>query len=340
MTFEEYQAAMDVELRAGFTRMFEPARAGEPVADGLPARRRQVAQFAARTRQQLPSNHRVLATDRRVPGQQGAPDVSVRVYSPSQPTADVPAVMWIHGGAFVLGTADQDEALCQCVVERVGGIVVSVDYRLAPEHPFPAALDDCYAALQWMKANAADLRLDASRIAVAGASSGGTLAASVALLARDRGEIALAFQLLLYPCLDDRLASSSSAEFATPGMISNREDVWLGWRAYLGAYSTGEIPPYAVPARAGDLGRLPPAYVMTGELDALRDEDVAYAMRLMEAGVRTELHVYPGAFHGFDKMVATAALSRRAVHEYLTGLNEALNLKTRNLKDTAPSSLT
>jgi acetyl esterase/lipase len=252
------------------------------------------------------------------------------VYAPRQLAAELPAVLWIHGGAFVLGTADQDEALCQHFVERLGSIVVSVDYRLAPEHPFPAALDDCYAALQWMKANAAELRVDASRIAVAGASSGGTLAAAVALLARDRGEIALAFQLLLYPCLDDRLASSSSMEFAAPGMIGDRDEVLQGWRAYLGDDPTREVPPYAAPARATDLGRLPPAYVMTGELDALRDEDIAYAMRLMDAGVRTELHVHPGAFHGFDKMVPTAAVSARARHEYVQALDGALSPKTRN----------
>ena len=338
MTFDEYQAAMDAELRAGFTRMFAHSRTREHTPDSLPARRQQVAAFAARTRQQLPPNHHVRATDHRIPGQRAAPDVRVRMYSPAQPKADMPAVMWIHGGAFVLGTADQDEALCQRFVERVGAIVVSVDYRLAPEDPFPAALDDCYAALQWMNATAGELRLDVSRIAVAGASSGGSLAASLTLLARDRGEMALAFQLLLYPSLDDRLVSSSSLEFAAPGMIGNRDDVFQGWRAYLGN-SNGEIPPYAVPARAADLGRLPPAYMMTGELDALRDEDVAYAVRMMEAGVRTELHIYPGAFHGFDTMVPTAALSTRAVNEYVTALAAALAPNVANVKNTVRAPL-
>jgi acetyl esterase/lipase len=323
MTFEQYQAAMDAGLRTGFTRIFGQSRAGEHAADGLSARRQQVAKSAAYARQQLSVNDRVRATDRRVPGQQSGADVNVRVYEPTKTIPGKPAVLWIHGGAFVLGTADQDEALCQRFVERSGAVVVSVDYRLAPEYPFPAALDDCYAALRWMQANAEQLQIDISRIAVAGASSGGSLAAALALLARDRAEVGLAFQLLLYPCLDDRLISVSSREISAAGMIGNREEVLHGWRAYL-IGASDDVPPYAAPARATNLERLPPAYLMVGELDVLRDETVAYAMRLMEAGVKTELHVYPGAFHGFDKMVPAAPISTRAVHEYQTALDNVM----------------
>jgi acetyl esterase/lipase len=328
MNFEQYQTSMDAELRTGFAQMM--ARSGsmlgqQPGPSDLVARRQQVAAFAAAARRHLPPNDRVTSGDRRIPGPVGAPDVSVRLYTPSLKKEAMPAILWLHGGSFTLGNLDQDEATCQRLVEEIGGVVVSVDYRLAPEHPFPAALEDGYAALRWMATSAAELLIDSARIAVAGVSSGGGLAAAVALMARDRKEVKLAFCLLIYPALDDRLRTPSSQEIAEPSMIGNREEQVQGWKAYLGSEQQGDISPYAAPARAVDVTGLPPSYIMTGELDAVRDESIEYAMRLMQAATPTEVHVYPGAFHGFEKMVPTAAISKRATAEYMAALRQALD---------------
>jgi acetyl esterase/lipase len=328
MNFEQYQTSMDAELRTGFVQMM--ARSGNTPGQqhgpsSLVARRQQVAAFAAAARKHLPPNDRVTSEDRRVPGPVGAPDVSVRLYTPSPKKETMSAILWLHGGSFTLGNLDQDEATCQRLAEEVGGVVVSVEYRLAPERPFPAALEDGYAALRWMVTSAAELGIDSGRIAVAGVSSGGCLAAAVALLARDRQEVRLAFCLLIYPALDDRLRTPSSHEIAEPSMVGNREELVQGWKAYLGSEQQGDTPAYAAPARAVHVAGLPPSYIMTGELDAVRDESIAYAMRLMQAAIPTELHVYPGAFHGFEKMVPTAAISKRATAEYIAALRQALD---------------
>ena len=230
-----------------------------------------------------------------------------------------------HGGGFTAGTPEQNEGLCLRIAAEVNCLVASVDYRLAPAHPFPAAPDDCYAALLWLAANAATFGLDAQRIAVGGSSAGAGLAAAVALMARDRGEVALAYQLLVYPCLDDRHETASSHEFAAEGMIWNRAQSLRGWGAYLGAGHQGTPSPYAAPARVADVAGLPPTYMMAAQLDLLRDEDIAYATRLTQAGVPTELHVHPGAMHGFVLFAAQAAASQRAIGDYVAALGRALN---------------
>jgi acetyl esterase/lipase len=241
----------------------------------------------------------------------------------SQTTADIlPGVLYIHSGAFIFGDLDTDDYLCRDLVEAVNCVVVAVDYRLAPEHPFPAAPDDCYAALRWMAASATEFGIDPSRIALRGESAGGGLAAAVALMARDRKEVKVAFQMLLFSCLDDRNTAPSSYEITDP-RTWNRQLSINAWKAYLGHNHQGEVSPYAAPMRAEDLSGLPPAYLMVGELDPLRDENIMYAMRLMQAGVPTELHVYPGAFHVFEEIVE-AAVSIRAIKEYNEALKRAL----------------
>jgi acetyl esterase/lipase len=213
---------------------------------------------------------------------------------------------------------------CRHLIERViDSVVVSVGYRLAPEHPFPAALEDCYAALTWLTAHAEELGVDPARIAVRGPSAGGTLAAAVALLARDRKVVKLAFQQILYSPLDDRQSTPSSYEITDPRML-NRDLLLTIWKDYLGSDHQGEVSPYAAPARADDLSSLPPTYIMVGELDPLRDENIEYARRLMQAGVPTELHVYPGGFHGFESQIPTAAISQRATAEANEALKRAL----------------
>jgi len=276
------------------------------------------------TLRHLPANERVKSEDRRIPGPAGAPDVLVRVYRPSGQHEPLPAILWIHGGAFTVGRYDQDEALCQRIVEGSEAVLVSVDYRLAPEHPFPAALEDCDAALRWMRGSAVDLLIERERMAVAGVSSGGSVALGLALRARARLEVSPTFLLLLYPALDNRLVTPSSYEMAEPPMIG-REGIVEGWSAYVSNEPEGNVSPYAAPARATDLRGLLPTYLMVGELDLFRDETIEFAQRLMQASVPTELHVYPGAFHGFETIVPSAEISRRATSEYIAALRRALH---------------
>jgi len=263
----------------------------------------------------------VTATDRSVPGPKGAPDVPLRIYYPSEPAAG--GLLWLHGGGFILGDLDRADPFCRRMALEVGCVVASVAYRLAPENPFPAAVEDCYAALQWLASSAAELGLDSRRIAIGGTSAGGCLAAAVALMARDYHGPQLAFQLLLYPCLDDRHRTPSSHAI-TDSRTWNRQASLRAWQAYLGSDRRHSVSPYAAPSRAADLANLPPAYILAAELDLLRDENVEYASRLMQAGVRTELHVFPGTFHGFDGLAPATQIGRRARSEYFAATRDAL----------------
>ena len=205
-------------------------------------------------------------------------------------------------------------------------VVCSVEYRLAPEHPYPAAIEDCYAALAWFSANAAELGVDPDRIAISGQSAGGGLAAGTALLARDRGGPALCFQLLDIPELDHRLATPSMTQFVdTP--LWNRPNAVVSWTWYLGPDFDGpgsaDVPIYASPSVADDLSGLPPAFVSVMEFDPLRDEGIDYAARLLEAGVSTELHAYPGTFHG-SSLVQEAAVSKQSARDAFAALGKAL----------------
>ena len=231
-----------------------------------------------------------------------ASGVGVRLFRPSGAgTEPGPALLWIHGGGYVIGEAAQDDLLCRRFATEVGATVVSVDYRLAPEHPYPAPVEDCYAALAWL---AGLPSVDPARVAVGGASAGGGLAATLALLARDRGEIAVAAQLLVYPMIDDRTVDRVGLD--NPGhRLWNQSSNRFGWRAYLG----GADPEVAVPARRADLAGLPPAWIGVGTLDLFHDEDLAYAERLREAGVPCEVMVVDGAFHGFDGIAPKAEVS-------------------------------
>jgi acetyl esterase/lipase len=251
--------------------------------------------------------------------------VPVRFYVPHPQREPSPAILYFHGGAFVIGDLDFEHPRCLEMAKSTGAVVISVDYRLAPEHPFPAGLDDCYAAFTWTLMAAEELGIDASRVAVAGASAGGALAAAVTLMARDRRGPRPAFQLLLYPVTDDRMVTPSMSTFIdTPGW--NRRNSEHMWSHYLGERRGRDVPsPYAAPTRANDLRNLPPAYVMTAETDALRDEGLQYARALVEAGVPTELHHYPGTFHGFDTLV-NAEVSHRARTEQYAALRRALGL--------------
>lgn len=263
--------------------------------------------------------------DRDVPGPDGDPPVPVRVYTPSgaAPTGGRPALLDIHGGGFVVGDIEMEHGIAAAITRELGAVVVVVDYRLAPEHPFPAGVEDCYAALSWLHAESAVLGVDPARIAVGGQSAGGGLSAATALLARDRGGPPLCFQFLGIPELDHRLETTSMRTFVDTPMW-HRANAELSWSYYLGP-EPGEISPYASPALAKDLAGLPPAYVTTMEFDPLRDEGILYALRMMEAGVSVELHSYPGTFHG-SAALPTAAVSRRAHQELLVALARGLGV--------------
>ncbi|MFG1696586.1 alpha/beta hydrolase [Nonomuraea sp. NPDC049309] len=316
---------LDPELRAGAEQAAQMAEVdlASLSYEALAEHRAQLnAMLAAAPR----PDTTVSIADRFVPGPEGAPDVRLRIYQPAEPGENRPALYWIHGGGMIIGKPDMDDGMIAEYVERLGVVAVSVDYRLAPEHPHPAPVEDCYAGLAWTVKNAAELGIDPSRVAVGGASAGGGLAAATVLLARDRGGPDVAFQLLVCPMLDDRNVTPSSHEF-TDAVVWPRSANLYGWKALLGdRMGTDDVPPYAAPARATDLSGLPPAFVDVGELEVFRDECIGYAQRLAQAGVSTEFHLYPGAFHGFDMMVPDAELSRRARAAREAALKRALGI--------------
>ncbi|MGO9927173.1 MAG: alpha/beta hydrolase [Mycobacterium sp.] len=225
----------------------------------------------------------------------------VRLFRPAGVTEPRPALLWIHGGGYVIGNAQQDDPLCRRFSRRLGITVASVDYRLAPEHPYPTPLQDCYSALTWL---AGLPSVDRRQVAIGGASAGGGLAAALAPLARDRGEVTPTFQVLAYPMLDDR--SSTTAENPNHRLWNTRSN-HFGWTAYLGDAD----PRVAVPGRRDDLSGLPPAWIGVGSHDLFHDEDLAYAESLRKAGVPCHVEIVPGAFHGFDLVAPKAQVSRR-----------------------------
>jgi len=251
----------------------------------------------------------VTRSDHEVPGD---PSVPVRVHRPKDVEGILPAIVTIHGGGYIIGSYDMDSPLLNRWCQSLGVVGVSVEYRLAPETSYPGPLEDCYAALRWTYDNAHELGIDKERIGIYGLSAGGGLAAALALLARDRGEVPLAFVLLDCPMLDDRqrTASINAEGLYVWGSGSNE----FGWRSYLGElYGSDEVPAYAVPARAADLTGLPPTCVVVGSIDGFRDEDVDYAQRLNQAGVACELHVIAGLPHGYQ-LVPGAAAVQSALH--------------------------
>ncbi|MCW2748745.1 MAG: alpha/beta hydrolase [Nocardioidaceae bacterium] len=252
----------------------------------------------------------VRSTDRVFPASGARAEFAARIHRPDTDSHGIPALLWVHGGGHVVGHAGQDDVTLQALVARTGCVAVAVEWRKSPENPYPDSLDDCYAALQWMASPDNDLGIDPHRIMVAGVSSGGGVAAGLALLARDRGGPTIHAQMLLYPMLDDRELTASSTSFVDQ-RVWNATSNRIGWDAYLTGIDRAEVPVYAAPGRTIDLAGLPPTWIAAGELDPLVDESVDYAQRLMTAGVSTELHVYPGAVHGFDALIPDAAVSVR-----------------------------
>lgn len=255
----------------------------------------------------VPGSEGVERTDHVVPGD---PPVPVRVHRPDGDGGVLPCLYSIHGGGYVIGSHTFDDGMMARLCPAIGLVGVAVDYRLAPETPYPGPLEDCYRGLQWVHDHAGELGVDPERVGVIGGSAGGGLAAALTLLCRDRGGPAIAFQVLDSPMLDDRRMTASSRRDGLP--VWSRESNEFGWRSYLGdLYGTDDVPATAAPARATGLYGLPPAYVSVGAVDGFLDEDVDYATRLARDGVPVDVRVYAGACHGFA-LAVEAAVTRRS----------------------------
>lgn len=280
-----------------------------------------------------PAYPNIEVTESRIPGPAAALDVRVLVYRPLGPHIALPALLWIHGGGYVAGNPEWDDWAVKTIVDDTGCVVVSVDYRLAPETPHPGPVEDCYAALKWLHGHAGELGVDTSRIGIAGLSAGGGLCAALALLVRDRGEIALCFQAPLQPMLDDRSALESYSHPTVGEFIWKKDYNHFGWTALLG-HEPGRdgISHHAAAARAEDLSGLPPTFVAIGALDLFLEESIEYARRLTRAGVPTELHVYPGACHGFNLLAPAARVSLDYQRDFIAALRRGLRV------DAAPAA--
>jgi acetyl esterase/lipase len=271
----------------------------------------------------------VRREERTIPGPAGAPDVRVLIFAPETEASNRPAILHIHGGGYVMGSPDMANASAGAWALGLGAVTVSVDYRLAPETPFPGPVEDCYAGLAWLHANAGALGVDVSRIAVVGESAGGGLAAATCLIARDRGVVKVAHQHLIFPMLDDRTAADPDPSPYFGQFLWTREANVFGWTSLLGhAPGRPDVSPYAAPARAKDLAGLPPTFMICGALDLFLEEDMDYARRLMRAGVPTELHIYPGAPHGF-MFVQDAAVTQTFARDSMTALAKGLRPRAR-----------
>lgn len=248
----------------------------------------------------------------------GDTEIDIHIFKSSDRN-NQPAVLWIHGGGFLIGSADDERA--RVIADHCDCTVISVEYRLAPEHPFPAGPNDCYAALRWMVANAENLGIDVDNIVIGGASAGSGMAAGVALMNRDQDNIPLRLQLLLYPMIDN-LHATDSGQFENHP-VWKQQTSFNAWEMYLDGSPGEEASPYAAPSRAKDLSGLPPTYICVGSEDLFRDEDISYAQRLMAADVPTELSVFPGVYHAAESFVPGAKVSQRLTQSFLKALIDA-----------------
>jgi acetyl esterase/lipase len=264
---------------------------------------------------------------RKIAGRNGAPDVKIYVHGAKAGTTR-PAILHIHGGGYTGGAAMLSMGMLNAIAAAIDCVILTVDYRLAPGTPFPGSLEDNYAALLWLHKQASELGVDTSRIAVMGESAGGGHAAMLAIAARDRGEVPLAFQALIYPMLDDRTGSDGKVPPPYNDAVTwTRENNAKGWSALLGvAAGSAVVPAGSVPARVAEVRGLPPTYIAVGSIDIFVDEDIAFAQRLIDAGISVELNVVPGAYHGFDLFAPKTEVTRKFIERLVQALSEALRL--------------
>lgn len=268
----------------------------------------------------------VVVEQAAAPGLNGAPEVPLIIYRPKAAKGPLPAILFIHGGGYVFGTAETGAPACTEAAAELPCVVVSVDYRLAPETPAPGPVEDCYAGLIWLHRNAGKLGVAADRIAIWGESAGGGLAAALAIMARDMREVPLRLQMLIYPMLDDRTVTGGARNPHVGEFVWTEPLNRYGWTAHLGREPGGEEHhPYAVPARTKDLAGLPPAFIAVGSLDLFLHEDLEYAERLLAAGVPVELHVIPGAYHAFEALAPQSVAAQAYFRLRREALARALN---------------
>ncbi|MEM7303486.1 MAG: alpha/beta hydrolase [Pseudomonadota bacterium] len=284
-------------------------------------RREKIASFAENMAQLLPPVPEVEHKDHMIPSQHDGADFLVRVYTPKDNNDTKPGILYIHGGGMVIGSVQNDHFSGLTLCRDTNAVVVSVDYRLAPENPHPIPSTDCYSALCWMAENAQELEIDPKRIAVFGQSAGGGLTLATTLMARDRSGPDVCFQMPIYPMIDDRNETPSSYEITDIG-IWDRAANLQAWEFYLRGK---EADQYAAPARCEDLSGLPPTFIDVGDLDAFRDENITFVQRLAQAGVPTEFRLYPGAFHASEVFTPDADLSQRIWARRIEVLNEVLH---------------
>jgi acetyl esterase/lipase len=315
---------IDPELSAALDRVPQELRPAKLFDfDDMTGTRERLAHLYDVALREAATQDDVVTTDL-VIARPDAPDLTLRVHRPpGEQVRSLPCVYWIHGGGMVIGSPRDDDAKCAGLVERLRCVVLAPDYRLAPEHPYPAPVDDCYEGLTWAVNNAAALGIDAARIAIAGQSAGGGLTAAVGLMARDRGVPSLVLQMLLAPMLDDRNETPSCKDLP-PLTIWDRPMNERGWQAFLGELAGApELPVYASPGRVEDLGGLAPTFVDVGGAEIFRDEAIDYVARLVRGGVPTELHLYPGAYHGYDSFAPDAEASRETWNRRWAALQRA-----------------
>ena len=297
---------IDTETCGPLDEMLAETPGGFNAIKHIRERRQKLEEQQQKWAKDQPPNENVVTEDREIPGLEDAPPVGVRIYHPKTASCILPGIFFIHGGGMIMGSVEGENLKATELCESIQAVVVSVEYRLAPEYPHPAPVQDCYAALKWMAQNAEELAFDVDRLAVVGGSAGGGLTIATTMMARDMGFPRICFQMPLYPMIDDRNETPSSYEIMDVG-IWDREGNIEAWEWYLGGNPADD---YAAPARAENLAGLPPTFIDVGELDLFRDEDIQFAARLIQAGVPTELHVYPGAYHASEVFAPEAALSK------------------------------
>lgn len=308
------RSRLDAESVAPLDALLAAVPGGFNAIPDIVTRRATLSAILAAGAAEVPPNPNVSWSDHSFAGPGG--DLTVRAYRPVAAKGTLPGLVYIHGGGMVVGDLEGEHFTCIMLCEALGIVVASLDYRKAPEHPYPAAPEDCYAGTQWVIAHAAELGIDPGNVGIYGGSAGGNLVLAVALMARDRRGPSLKYMMPIYPMADDRNVTPSSQEIVDVGLWDRSANL-EAWGWYLGGQQADQ---YAAPARATDLSGLPPAFIDVGELDMFRDEDFDIAMRLNQAGVPCEFHVYPGAYHGSEVFSPTAALSQRIIGNRLSAL--------------------
>lgn len=311
---------IDPESREGLNVLLDAMPGGLNGVAEIGARRQKLQDVMSAMTAHIEPNPNVEIEDLTIPGPEGAPDVAVRVYRRAGAEHDAPGVLYIHGGGMIMGDLSMGELSVIRMCEVTGATFLSVDYRLAPEHPYPSAVEDCYAALCWMDANRETLGIRSAPLSVVGASAGGGLTIATTLMARDRKGPEIGFQMPFYPMIDDRNETQSSHEITDIGIWDRAGNI-EAWGWYLGGQAADG---YAAPARATDLSGLPPTYLDVGTLDLFRDENMAFVERLAQAGNAVEFHLWPGAFHASETFAPGAALSQRIWATRLAALTRAV----------------